>query len=138
MSRFWWAWISAIPLALGGLWLPIRFGVTQVDSPTIELFGGPLPWRQASLVSSMETQVFLGPLVIDAAFWLLLALGVIHFWRRHVPDARVLNTGAAVVSAAVGAMAIMSTASMRSWGVTTDLWYSPFAMTFVSLGLVWP
>lgn len=128
-------WLAALSLALGLLWLPVRFGITQVDSPLTALFGAPLPWRSPSIAFSLHTDVYWGPLLIDAVFWLLVAFGFVHLWKRHKPSNKIMNLCAVLAVAAVGLVGALLMAAMVAFGATSDFWYGPFAMTFVSLGL---
>lgn len=129
------AWLAALSLALGLLWLPVRFGITEVDSPRTALFGAPLPWRSPSIIFSLGTNVYWGPLLLDAAFWLLVAFGLIKLWKRYAPSNRIVNLCAGLAVAVVGMTGALLMATMLAFGATSDLWYGHFAMTFVSLGL---
>ena len=129
------AWLAALSLALGLLWLPVRFGITQVDSPLTELFGAPLPWRSPSIVFSLHTDVYWGPLLIDAAFWLLVAFGLIRLWHQRAPSNKIVNLCAGLAVAAAGMVGALYMTLMILFGSTASFWYDGSAMTFRSLGL---
>jgi len=128
-------WPVALFLVPGLLWFPLRFGITQVDSPATDLFGAPLPWRSPSIVFSLHTDVYWGPLLIDAVFWLLVGFGLLHLWKRHAPSNRILNLFGGLVVVIVGLTGALLMAVMIMFGASSRLWYDGGAMTFVSLGM---
>ena len=126
-------WPVALFLVPALLWLPVRFGISQVDSPATAMFGAPLPWRSPSTVFSLHTDVYWGPLLIDAAFWTLVAYGLLRLWKRHAPSNRVLNVVGGLAVAVVGLTGALLMAAMIMFGASSQLWYDGGAITFVSL-----
>jgi phosphatidylserine synthase len=71
--------ITFVLLGFGLAYFPsLRFSVLVVDGPDTEFYGFPLPWNSRSLAFSLAKDLYVIPLLIDAAFF----VGVVVLIRR--------------------------------------------------------
>ncbi len=61
--------LSFIPLSLGLMTYPSLVWQVAWDEDKTKFYGVPMPWNSASLVSSLEKNIYWFPLVVDILFY---------------------------------------------------------------------
>lgn len=71
--------LSFIPIAIGLMLFPsLVWDVLITDGGDSEFYGFPIPWNSRGLATSLTKDVYLIPLLVDVAFYLLIAFFI---WR---------------------------------------------------------
>lgn len=65
--------ITFLPVAVGLIFFPsLAYTISFGDGST-DFFGAPLPWNSRSLATSLSKDVYILPLLLDAAFYVLVS-----------------------------------------------------------------
>ena len=111
-----------IPLTVALLLFPsLKFDVAIVDGGTVPFYGTPLPWNSRSLAFSMAKDIYVVPLAIDVAFYVIVSMIAVRLWGRHVPTTAGLNRAAG--------------AAVWVWGTASALYFGLLAAQDLSLSL---
>jgi hypothetical protein len=81
--------LTFVAIAIGLFFFPsVEYSVSFVDGPDTEFYGFPLPWNSRNIAFSVTKNVYILPLVIDVAVFLVVAYFLSRWLLRRLTHFR--------------------------------------------------